>query len=63
MTRKALLVKSQKEPKYKVRKYSRCSYLNCGRSKSVFRKYGVCRIHFREIVSKGYIPGFVKSSW
>ena len=27
------------------------------------RKYGVCRICFRELAHKGEIPGVKKSSW
>jgi small subunit ribosomal protein S14 len=27
------------------------------------RKYGICRICFRELASKGQIPGVKKASW
>ena len=30
---------------------------------SVLKKYGICRICFRELAYKGQIPGFTKSSW
>jgi small subunit ribosomal protein S14 len=45
----------------KVRSYTRCSI--CGRPHAVLEKYGICRVCFREKVSKGEIPGFKKSSW
>jgi len=63
MARKALIVKSNKIPKYKTRKISRC--LECGRSKSVFNIEGgrLCRIHIREYIYKGLLPGFKKASW
>ena len=35
----------------------------CGRPHSVLRKYGVCRICFRELAYKGQIPGVRKASW
>ena len=61
MARKALVVKSQKKAKFSTRKYSRCN--NCGRPHSVYRKFGLCRICFREMALKGYIPGVEKASW
>ena len=35
----------------------------CGRPHSVLRKYGICRVCFRELAYKGQIPGVKKSSW
>lgn len=60
MARKALVEKCKKEPKFKVRKYNRCS--QCGRPHAYMRKYGVCRICFREMAHKGELPGVKKSS-
>jgi small subunit ribosomal protein S14 len=34
-----------------------------GRPRSYMRRFGVSRISFRELASKGEIPGVVKSSW
>jgi len=34
-----------------------------GRSRSYYRKFGVSRIHFRELALKGQLPGVRKSSW
>lgn len=61
MARKALVLKQQKTPKYKVRAYNRCRI--CGRSRAYLRKFGMCRICFRELAHKGQIPGVVKASW
>ncbi len=61
MAKKALILKQQKKPRYKTRAYTRCKL--CGRSHSVLRKFGLCRICFRELALKGEIPGVVKSSW
>lgn len=35
----------------------------CGRARGVYRKFGLCRLHVREAVVKGYIPGMRKASW
>ena len=61
MARKALINKQQNEPKYATREYTRCKI--CGRPHAVIKKYGICRICFRELASKGEIPGVKKSSW
>jgi small subunit ribosomal protein S14 len=34
-----------------------------GRSRAVLRKFGVCRIIFRDLASSGMIPGVRKASW
>ena len=61
MARKSMIIKSQKEPKFSTRKYSRCS--RCGRPHGVLSKFGLCRICFRELANDGKIPGVKKSSW
>ena len=53
--KKSMIVKSQKKQKYKVREYTRCQ--RCGRPHSVLKKYGICRICFRELAYNGQIPG------
>ena len=35
----------------------------CGRPHAVLRKFGICRICFRELAYKGEIPGCKKASW
>ncbi len=61
MARKALIVKSKKEPKHKTRRYNRCQL--CGRPRAYYRKFQICRLCFRSLASKGEIPGVKKSSW
>ncbi|MCS6984199.1 MAG: type Z 30S ribosomal protein S14 [Leptospiraceae bacterium] len=61
MAKKSLMIKAQREPKYKVRKYNRCPF--CGRPRGFMRRFQMCRICFRELASKGQIPGVSKSSW
>jgi len=61
VAKKSLVVKQQRTPKFKTRAYSRCN--RCGRPRSVFRKFGLCRICLRELAHQGVIPGMTKSSW
>lgn len=61
MAKKCLIVKANKKPKFKVRAYNRCR--RCGRPRAYYRKFGLCRICFRELALKGDIPGVVKASW
>ena len=61
MAKKSMIAKANKNQKFKVREYTRCN--RCGRPHSVLKKYGICRICFRELASKGQIPGVKKSSW
>jgi len=61
VAKKCLIEKSKKKPKFKVRAYNRCS--RCGRPRAYIRKFGICRICFRELALDGKIPGVVKASW
>ena len=61
MAKKCLRIKAERKPKFKVRGYNRC--YRCGRPRAFLRKFGVCRICFREMALKGEIPGVVKASW
>ena len=61
MAKKALVEKQQKKQKFTTREYTRCSI--CGRPHSVLKKYGICRLCFRELANNGKIPGVKKSSW
>lgn len=64
MARKAMVVKQQRKQKYATREYTRCTICTiCGRPHSVLRKFGICRICFRELAYKGQIPGVRKASW
>ena len=61
MAKKSMIIKASRKPKFNVREYTRCE--RCGRPHAVLRKYGICRICFRELAYKGQIPGVRKSSW
>ncbi|MCD6093976.1 MAG: 30S ribosomal protein S14 [Candidatus Omnitrophica bacterium 4484_213] len=61
MAKKCLIEKQKRTPKFKVRKYNRCRL--CGRARGYLRMFGLCRICFRELASKGEIPGVTKASW
>lgn len=61
MAKKGLLVKSKRPPKFSTRQHNRCQL--CGRPKGYLRRFGVCRICFRELAWKGEIPGVKKASW
>jgi small subunit ribosomal protein S14 len=61
MAKKSLIVKAQRPPKFETRAVNRCRL--CGRSRAYMRKFGVCRICFRELASVGRLPGVTKSSW
>ncbi|MBN1168729.1 type Z 30S ribosomal protein S14 [Candidatus Woesebacteria bacterium] len=61
MARTAKIVREKKNLKYKVRYRNRCRL--CGRPRGYLRKFGLCRLCFRERALKGEIPGVKKSSW
>ena len=61
MAKKSMIIKASRKPKYQVREYTRCNI--CGRPHAVLKKYGICRICFRELAHNGQIPGVKKSSW
>jgi len=61
VAKKALINKSKRTPKFKARAYNRCGL--CGRPRAYMRKFGICRICFRENALRGMIPGVTKSSW
>ena len=61
MAKTCLVQKQKRTPKHKVQGYHRCR--SCGRARGFIRKFGICRICFREMANQGLIPGVVKSSW
>ena len=40
---------------------NRCSLT--GRPRAYYRKFGICRIAFRELSHRGEVPGVKKASW
>ena len=61
MAKVSQVERAKKKPKYSSRIVRRCH--RCGRRHGTLRKFGICRICFREMASKGEIPGVTKSSW
>ena len=61
MAKKSLILKSQRPPRHKVQAHNRCQV--CGRPRGYMRKFGLCRICFRERALVGELPGVTKSSW
>jgi small subunit ribosomal protein S14 len=56
-----MMEKWKGQPKYKVQHRNRCH--RCGRPRGYLRKFGMCRICFRDLSLMGQIPGVVKASW
>lgn len=61
MAKKSVIARSEKKPKFSSRLVRRC--FRCGRKNGYLRKFGLCRICFRELANKGELPGVKKSSW
>ena len=61
MAKKSWIERSKKEPKFEVRKRNRCKL--CGRPRGYIRKFGICRICFRNRAGFGQLPGVLKASW
>ncbi|MEW6523264.1 MAG: type Z 30S ribosomal protein S14 [Bacillota bacterium] len=61
MAGKAMINKSNRTPRFAVRKHNRCKV--CGRPHAYMRRFGLCRLCFREMAHRGEIPGIKKASW
>jgi small subunit ribosomal protein S14 len=61
VAKKSLVNKALRKPKFSVRGYDRCK--RCGRPRAYLRRFGMCRLCFRELAHRGEIPGVTKSSW
>lgn len=61
MAKTSDIVKFKKKQKFEVRGRNRC--LLCGRARGYMRKFGLCRLCFREKALKGELPGVIKASW
>jgi small subunit ribosomal protein S14 len=61
MASKSKFAKAKRPPKFSTRAKNRCKL--CGRSRAVYRKFGICRICFRKLADEGLIPGVKKASW
>jgi small subunit ribosomal protein S14 len=56
-----MIEKAKRKEKFPVRQHHRCQ--RCGRPRGYLRKFGLCRICFRELAHRGQIPGVTKASW
>jgi len=61
MAKKSKIASSKRAPKYPVQQRNRCQL--CGRPRGYMRRFGLCRICFRELAVTGQVPGVRKSSW
>ena len=61
MARAQAFAKMEKTPKFAVRYKNRCR--SCGRPRSFYRKFQLCRICLRLLALQGEVPGVTKSSW
>ncbi|RPI61294.1 MAG: type Z 30S ribosomal protein S14 [Planctomycetaceae bacterium] len=61
MATKAQVEKSKRPPKFSSRIQRRCQL--CGRPRSVYQKFKICRICLRNLAAEGKIPGLKKASW
>ena len=60
MAKKCMMIRETRR-QYQTQVRNRCR--NCGRPRGYMRRFGLCRICFREFALEGKIPGVVKSSW
>jgi small subunit ribosomal protein S14 len=61
MAKKSLIAKQKRKSDHEVTGYNRCFV--CGRPRGYMRRFGLCRICFRERALLGELPGVTKSSW
>ena len=60
MAKKAMQYREERR-KFPSQVRNRCT--RCGRPRGYIRRFGLCRICFRELALQGKVPGVVKSSW
>jgi small subunit ribosomal protein S14 len=58
---KKCMIYREKRRKHPTRVRNRCKV--CARPRGYMRRFGLCRICFRELALQGKIPGVVKASW
>ena len=61
MARTAMIAAWRRKPKHQVQVHNRCRV--CGRPRGYMRRFGLCRICFRDMALRGDLPGVTKSSW
>ncbi len=61
MASKRTFARMNQKRKFSTRNRNRCQLT--GRSRGVYRKFGISRIMLRELALQGMIPGMRKASW
>lgn len=61
MARLASIIKNNKKKNSPIQHRNRCNI--CGRPRATIRRFGICRICFRNMAVSGKLPGVTKSSW
>jgi small subunit ribosomal protein S14 len=61
MAKKSKIAAAARGGKFGVQTYTRCQ--RCGRPRAVYRRFGLCRVCFREMAHAGELPGVRKASW
>jgi len=61
VAKKSMIAKARRPARYPVQQHNRCH--RCGRPRAYMRKFGLCRICFRELALRGELPGVIKASW
>jgi len=61
MAKTSKISKSKKPAKYSSENVNRCGF--CGRPRAYIRKFGLCRMCFKELAHKGELPGVTRASW
>ncbi|MBX3046030.1 MAG: type Z 30S ribosomal protein S14 [Anaerolineales bacterium] len=60
MAKKSIITRETRR-KFANQVRNRCKV--CGRPRGYMRRFGLCRICFRQYALEGKIPGVVKASW
>ena len=60
MAKTSIIIRETRR-KFPTQVRNRCE--RCGRPRGYIRRFGLCRICFRELALQGKIPGVMKSSW
>ena len=61
MAKTSWIVRAKRPQKFTTRAVHRCE--RCGRRRAFYRRFGLCRMCFREMAWRGEIPGVTKASW
>ncbi|MBI3087568.1 MAG: type Z 30S ribosomal protein S14 [Candidatus Omnitrophica bacterium] len=61
MAKTSWIEKAKRPPKFSTRVVRRCN--RCGRRRGYYRRFGLCRMCFREMAWRGEVPGVTKASW